>query len=459
MPASDFPREGNARQRRQAVWCAGAGAAALLLGLVWWLQPDWFAARFDVAYPHRSILEHYHYLLRQLPLLIEFGAALLFALAFALWTASRRRPTAKPFPQLPVATETVLFLALLALDAVLSHRYWLAWSRPLWDDYWRFGEILHHAMTMRDPALPAAVRQFIGEYPHAPSPLTPMLIAVGMFIVKNSVAVLMALNLAATAGSLWLLRSIVRRLSPATIFWPLGVLFLAHGATARNCLFIQLDAINGFFVLLFFHLWMSWREKPTLDRQAAMVIAIVLGVFQKTTLFPLMALPTLVEVAEALRTRKWDVMRLAYVALYTAVVPLALFAFYLYRFEVGDNFQTQVALMGAGWNVLDFSLQRFVYATLLLLGPFLPLVALNRDWRRPPYLAFTLYIALFFVSMVVVQGPFWGRYYSHLLGAWLLLAAPGLGRVERAAAYRLPLYVFIAGTALFEYAIVFWNLL
>jgi len=306
--------------------------------------------------------------------------------------------------------------------------------------------------------LPALWR-FIGEYPHAPSPLTPVLIALGLFVVRNAATVLMALNLAATAGSLWLLRAIVRRVSPATIFWPLGVLFLAHGATARNCLFIQLDAINGFFVLLFFHLWLSWREKPSSDRLTAMAVAVVLGVFQKTTLFPLMAVPTLVELVESWRARRWDVKRLATVALATAVVPAALFAFYILQLEVGRNFQTQVELMGAGWNMLDFSLKRFVYATVLLLVPTLPLVALNRDWHRPPYAAFVLYILLFFGSIVAVRGPFWGRYYSHVLGAWLLLAAPGLARIEGEKSYRLPLCVFLAGTAAVQYALVLWNLL
>ncbi len=430
-----------------------------LLGMLWRLWPAWFVARFDVPYPHAIILNHYHYLLHKLPDLLLLGALVLFALAGALWLAARRGTFAGAWPRLPVAAETMLFVALLALDGWLSHRYWLAWGRPLWDDYARFGEILHLALTSNDPAVLPALWRFIGEYPHAPSPLTPTLIAVGMFIVHNAAAVLMAFNLAATAGSLWLLRAIVRRVSPATIFWPLGVLFLAHGATARNCLFIQLDAINGFFVLLFFHLWLSWREKPSSDRLTAMVVAIVLGVFQKTTLFPLMAVPTLVELVESWRTRRWEVKRLATVVLATAVVPAALFAFYIFQLEVGRNFQTQVELMGAGWNILDFSLKRFVYATLLLLAPTLPLVALNRNRHRPPHLAFALYILLFFGSIVVVRGPFWGRYYSHVLGAWLLLAAPGLALVEGEKSYRLPLCVFLTGTAAVQYALVFWNLM
>ena len=433
--------------------------ALATLGLAWTAYPLWFVARLDVAYPLPMIHRAYLALLAAMPRALFLAAAVLAAVATAMFFDGRRKPSPRPvFPALSPWRETALYAALLALAAGLSWRSFVYWGRPGWDHYWQFGEVLHWLLRRPDPETLAAVGNFVAEYPHSPSPLTPFAVAWGLFILPNSTRLLQIYSLLATAGSVALLRAIVRRVSPGATFWPLGALFLVNTATARNSFFIQLDAINGLLVLLFFHLWLRWREKPTAVRLTAMTATLVLSVFQKTSLFPLLAIPTLLSLVDDLRDRHFRLGRLLATGFWTAAFPVALFLIYLAMIGITQNFHTQIAIMGTGWNELDFSLKRFVFATGFLLGPYLPLIARNRRWREPAQLAFALFVLLFFISIVVVRGPFWGRYYSHVIGACVLLAQPAWTR-EADDGARLTMWTYLIGVSALQLLMLYWQML
>jgi 4-amino-4-deoxy-L-arabinose transferase-like glycosyltransferase len=74
----------------------------------------------------------------------------------------------------------------------------------------------------------------------------------------------------------------------------------------RNAFFIQLDAVSSFFVLLFFALWRRRLARPTLLNAILLGGCLILAVLQKTTLFPLLAVPLTVAVFEAARDRIWN---------------------------------------------------------------------------------------------------------------------------------------------------------
>jgi hypothetical protein len=422
---------------------AFAGALAAL-GLAWTISPAWFVAWFEVPYSVPAISRAYLQLLADLPLAILFAATVLAATAAAT-LLDRRRPVPGPaFRPLPPAYEVLLYGALLLLGVWLSWRHHAYWSYPTWDLYWEFGEQLHRLMRHPDPQVLAEVQAFAHQYPHSASPLTPFAVALGMFAFPHSLLLMQILSAAATAASLVLMRTLARRLAPTATFWPVGVLFLTNVATTRNSFFIQLDAINGFFVLLFFHQWLRWRERPTRGRLAALCTVLTLGVLQKTTLIPLLAIPTLVAVVEPASVRCLDFARLFVTSLWTALVPALLFLVYLGVFGFHGNFLSQVTLMGTGWNEIDFSWQRFVLASGFLLCPYLGLVSRNGSWREPAYQGLALFVVLFFASMVAVRGPFWGRYYSHVLGCWLLLALPAWAR-DDSAGRRYAQWTFLIG--------------
>jgi len=449
MSKKDPPQQIIVRRNNPQFRLAAAAGFATLAAL-WHFHPDWFAARLHTPYPQAIILQHYEHSLTLMPFLL-LATALAFAIVAVAQYATARRPlTQTPIPALSPLAENVLLSGLLLLGLWLSWRHWQMWGRPVWDDYWKAGQVWHIALTSNDAQAWPLVQKFLHEYPHSPSPLTPWVIALLMFVVAQPVLWLQVLNAAATAGSVIVLQRLSKRLAPGVPFWFVGALFLLNAATMRNGWFIQLDAINGFFVLLFFHFWLRWRESPSPARLAALVVWLALCALQKTTLFPLMAVPTLVEAVGQVREKKLVVVRLLSAALWTAVVPAAVFVAYCLAFGIFANFGTQVQLMGSGWNELDFSFKRFVFAGGFLLGPYLPLMWRNRKILEPAYLGPALYVALFFLSMIVVRGPFWGRYYSHIVGCCVLLSLPALMLPAR----RLPLMAYLVAVALVQLTMI-----
>jgi hypothetical protein len=444
-----------AQRTNQALACLFAALLLAILAVVWASRPDWFLTQLQVPYPIQQILDDHVHIIKDFPVLLFVLAAVLALMAFSFWLSARyalRTPDGPYAVVSPLVTH-VFLTGLLLIGAWLSYRNWLHWQEPLWDDYCYFGELLHYSLRGEAESV-ATLPGFMAQYPHSPSPLTPVLISLLMFLCPSSALCLQGLSLAATAGSVLALKSLAARLVPSTPFWPLGMLFLTNAATMRNSLFPQLDAINCFFILCFFWLWMWWREQRTTGRTLALLGLLALAVFQKTTLFPLLAVPTLVEVVETIQSRVVGWKRLGVTIAVTAVFPAILFGAYLLTLNMTRNFGWQVELMGTGWNILDFSPQRFLFATSFLIGPYLPLVFRNRFIKEPFYMGVALFVILFFASLFAVRGPFWSRYYSHVVGPCLLLALPRLSQMLVTGMWRVPLPAYLFGVAAVQYAML-----
>jgi hypothetical protein len=171
-----------------------------------------------------------------------------------------------------------------------------------------------------------------------------------------------------------------------------------------------------------------------------------------------MALPTLVQLYESWRERRFAWGRTALVGLLTAALPFALFLTYCIGFGIIRNFRLQVNLMGHGWNELDFALLPLLFCTFFLLGPFVVPVLRNRRILDPRYFAFALYFVLFWAAFVLVKGPFWTRYYSNVLGPCAVLSIPFFAEHAAAPRARAPLYAFLIGVAVVEHALVYLHL-
>jgi hypothetical protein len=431
-----------------------------LLALLWAYFPKWFAKILATPYPYALHLANYQQMLRHMPQYLCVLSACLAFMAFALASKKRTRSEARrALFELTPLTEMLLYIVLLAIASWFSWREWLWWQRPGWDNYWRAGEILHHSLRIGGAEVWPHLQSFFAKYPHSPSPLTPVAIALLMFVHADSILILQCLNLAATLGSLIVLKGISRRLAPSVPFWPVGLLFCTNAAVMRNSFFIQLDAINAFFVVAFFGLWLRWRDNPGPKRFAGLVACLVLGVFQKTTLFPLMAIPTLIEIRDAIGHRRINLRRLVIVATGTAIVPVMLFALYCFGLGIFKNFGTQLSLMGTGWNELDFSFWRFSHSTLIVLGALLPVMAFNKEILKSQYLAPALFIVLFFISIAIAKGPFWARYYGHVTGPCLILCLPVLAAVNEKASLRRPVLTYLFCAAMLGYWTMYLHLM
>lgn len=448
------PHTDAARRITQAAICLALALGTATLAAVWRAWPAWFAEALAVPYPFQTFLTNYQRALADFPSLLAVVAAALLVLAAALWWSARREDGVAAPLALPRWGEALLVAALLGVAWWLSYRHWVYWGKPHWDDYWFFGRIFHEVWAQPGGKMIFQLQRFLHEYPHSPSPLTPLVIGFLMFLHDNPLRWLQVLSLSATVGSLLVLRTLSRRLTPTLPVWLLGALFLTNAATMRNSFFIQLDAISSFFVVAFYGVWLWWRDEPSQNRLTVLTVFLLAAVFQKTTLFPLLAIPTLVAVYDAWRARRVPWLDLLQTAAATALLPAAVFGAYLLALGVGGNFGTQLELMGTGWNELDFSVTRFVFATTFLLVPYLPLVLANRRWPEPETIALALFPLLFFASIVAVRGPFWSRYYSHAVGPWLLLAAPALARLAQSRAARPALVAYVGGVAAVQIAML-----
>jgi hypothetical protein len=148
---------------------------------------------------------------------VAFALALLGAAGLYAAVRSPRLPDG-PHSRLAPALETALLTVLTLVALLLSHRHWMHWHGPRWDDYWRYAEILHNLWRFHDAQSVAMANAFLAIYPHSPSPLTPSVIALLMFGFPNALFWLKALNFAATVDALVLVRKLSRRLAPDTPF-------------------------------------------------------------------------------------------------------------------------------------------------------------------------------------------------------------------------------------------------
>lgn len=421
--------------RRKARVCALLATLLLAVALAWLRTPAPFLRVLARPYPDADVLVRYQENLRDFPVLLLVTASALMAVAFAL--AFARPPTcpsrARDAHPLALAAPVQLGLAisLLLVAWWFSERHWLFWNRPLWDCYTLYAEALHTALFHPDEGMLAALVRFVRAYPHSPSPLTPALVALGMLVVHDSTLVMHAVSLAATAGSVVLVVRLGRILAPKLPPWVAATLFLTNAATLRNADFVQLDAGSSFFVLLFFKLLATHLRRGGHRVPWAVAACTAVALFQKTTLFPLLVVPTLLLVHSALRHRRLDGRAFVRTAVVTGLLPTLPFATALLLTGLATNVFRQVELMGVGWNTQDFSLLRFVFATSFLLAPYLPLAVTNRRLGEPLEAGLVLFVILFFASLIAVRGPFWSRYYSLVVGPTLLLALAPLDRLAR----------------------------
>jgi hypothetical protein len=446
--------------RRAGAIFAALSAGCLALAAVWANWPQWFLAKLFIPYPDEMPRVYFARAVFAFPhlLLILAAAAALLATAFFL----AERPVGARLPPLPALSPLAEGLALgglIAIGAFLSLRLWVYWQRPAYDYFLDAGGALHNYLHTGGPAARAALLGFMGAYHHAACPLTPMLLALGMFLPVNPVVLLQTYNLAATVGAALALRAIVRRLAPEAPAWPICALYLTNAAVARNSFFTHIEGLNALLGLLAFRAWLRWRDEPTRARLAALAALLTAAVFQKVSLLPLLAIPTATGLYEAWREKRRPARALWAVAFWTGAAPLLNWAAYGLGFGLFHNLAHHIVLMGTGWNRFDFAPLPFFYSTAFLLGPYAVAVAANGRLRAPVNFGFLLFIGLFFAAIFAVRGPFWGRYYSNVVGPCLALAAPGLARAGGNPRVRAPLYAFYVGTVAVQWGIIYLYLI
>ncbi len=450
------------RRARSIALVIGTAAVAVgLWGLCWVVWPDFFVSLFRVEYSYDRALRNYEQNLRDFPKLLACLALALAAIGTAVWRFAARNGPSLAESAFPRWLTTSALAVLLGLAGWVSHNSWVFWNRPTWDGYSKFGEAIHRALdgavSGSGPAAFAELGRFVAGYMHSPSPLTPAAIGLLRFAVDDPILCLQLINWFATAVSLLLVIRVSSRLAPDLPAWFVGAMFLTNAAIIRSSFFIQLDASSAALVLVYLWRWERWLRESSKWNLVVLALCATLALFQKTTLFPVIAVPVIVELVRQWKSRDWNLQQLT-VSIAPSALAVVLFVSYLFTLDLQGNWGRQVEVMGTGWNVLDFSLQRFVFSGAFLLGAFLPFAAVGVREIGGVRLGMLAYCGLFLLGIALTGGPFWSRYYSHIVGPCLIAATPALGRLALLPGSLSVGAVYLAATAGVGYAMLYWQI-
>ncbi len=434
-----------------------AAACIALWGLCWAMFPDFFSSLFRVEYSYDRAQRNFEQNLRDFPRLLAWLAAALGAVATVVWRFEGREGASLAASSFSRWLTWPALAAMLGVAAWTSHHSWVFWNRPTWDGYSKFGEAIHRALVGADQAAFAELGHFVARYMHSPSPLTPAAIGLLRFAVDDPVLCLQLINGFATAVSALLVVRLSARIAPDLPAWFVGALFLGNAAIVRGSFFIQLDAASAALALVYLWRWERWSKSLRVRDAAVLALCATLALFQKTTLFPLLAVPLIVELVDQRRSGNWNSRRLA-ATLAPSVFGLILFGAYVFALDLGNNWERQVEVMGKGWNVLDYSVQRFVFATAFMLGAFLPFAGVGARQLGGLRLGVLVFAALFLLGITLTGGPFWSRYYAHIVGPCLIAATPALGQLARLPGSLSVGLVYLCATVAVGYAMLYWQI-
>lgn len=445
------------QRNRQALVFLVLALLAAGTAVAWLLQPESFRKLLEVAYQKQVTMQYQQYWLSKFPYLLLVTAFSFALMSFAMWLSGRLLPKYpdRPLPALSPFVRALMLGGLFFIGFWFSYRYWVFFGRALWDYYWKFGEVFHYTIRHHDAQMWGVLQKAMREYAHSPTPMTPLLIGLLMFIFRNSVFWLQALNLAATAGSLFLLRDIMRHMRLNVPFWLIGFLFLTNCTTMHNSFYFTLDAISSFFIVMFFWLWLRWREQRNRLRAACLAVWLTACLFQKLALLPLLSIPVLIEIYDYWRNRRVQLVAFVRVGLWSVALPLLIYGAYLLAFDLTNRLGSQVNILGTGWYEVDHSLRKFLFAAGFSLGPYLPFLFRNNRLREPAHLALAIYMVLFFVGMLATRAPFWTRYFSHLVAPCLLLCAPRLARISVSGSWGVVLPFYLLAVVLVQYTMMY----
>lgn len=454
-----LPQEPVSQPIARSIGIAIGAAAALvaLWGACWAIWPDFFSSLFRVEYTYDRALRNYQQNLRDFPRLLACLAAALGAVATVAWRFEGREGTSLVASSIPRWQTWPALAGMLGLAGWTSHHSWVFWNRPTWDGYTKFGEAIHRALVGADQAAFAELGRFAAGYMHSPSPLTPTAIGVLRFAVDDPVLCLQLINWFSTAVSLLMVIRLSARLAPDLPAWFVGALFLGNAAIVRGSFFIQLDAASAALALVYLWCWERWWRSSRASDAVLLTLCATLALFQKTTLFPLLAVPVIVELVEQWRSGNWNKRRIG-ATLAPSAIALVLFGTYLSVLDLENNWGRQVEVMGTGWNVLDYSVQRFMFATAFLLGAFLPFAAASARQLAGLRLGALVFSSLFLLGITLAGGPFWSRYYAHIVGPCLIAAAPALGQLARLPGSLSVGLVYLGATVVTGYAMLYWQI-
>lgn len=409
-------------------WTVVSGVLVSLLGAagVVWRE----AVIAFLATPYSSGLRR----LREEPRLARYPVLVIFVgvslIILGLFRSGKFR-----FPAVRLPRRTLL-LAVIALGMVLSIREWRYFGSPVWDGYGEFSRHFYLLLVQPGPDTLAAFRTFTRGYIHSGSPLAPFLIALLNLLFRDITLSYMVLMFLSTLGTAFLLKKTLVRFwrIPSALSLDYLILFFSHCAVMRSLLFPQTDALGMFWSTLLIYLgcaYLGERRDRCLLYSAFVVTAAALTKANGFFLLPFFPVLCFLASLREGRLRRRELLK---TVLFGAVLPIAVFSLYIWRFGYLDNLLREISLRGvAGATDIrtDHNLKLFIISTLLTFQFHLRLIWKRGNLKRSGNLPPVVFVVTTILLLVLGSATFFLRRFLPLVPPLLLISSANLERIRR----------------------------
>jgi hypothetical protein len=310
----------------------------------------------------------------------------------------------------------VVVMGVLGAALLLSHREWIYYGRPCWDQYCHYADLIRDWLVSL-PESRETLRRFMEQDYHANSPLVPFVTALLLITidVETVMAYRIACVLATTGGMLIIFRSLLgAHQDRDRVQWPLFFLVATNPVLVRSTFFPQTDAFV--FLLSTAVLSVALRYEGTAQWRlgASLAALLVAGLLTKLSFLPHLALGPL-----------WTCRRRGTclkAVLMFAVVPFSLFLAWQWAAGTGQLYKKELALMASEDTFFPFKVMS------LLHGAFFFLILIGIGWKtlaRTHWLLLS-WAGLYLLSLWVTGASGWDRFYLTLVPPLAVASLPGL---------------------------------
>ena len=387
------------------------------------------------------------------PLLLLFvGISLLL---FGLFEAGKFR-----IPLFSLPRKTILTV-LIAGGILISLREWRYYGSPVWDGFGDFSRHFYHLIFQPGRSSLAAFNTFIHQYSHSGSPLGPFLIGLLNDVIRDITLSYMILMGLATIGTALILGKIIKlfyRL-PAGYSRDYLILFFSHCVVTRSLFFPQMDALVMFQSNLYIYLAYLYLLR---GRQLYLYLAsavITAAILTKVNGFFLIPLLPAANILIRWREKKFRGAELAKSVFFTAIIPLGLFLFYLWRLQLLENVIHELSIRGMvdGSGIrFDHNPKLFLIACLIAFQIYPYLIWTKENYKNKAAALPLLFVIITFACLIFSSAPFFLRFFLPVIPSILLLSIPKLEAIRRSRPRLVNL--IILWMIAFNYLILFLHL-
>ena len=391
--------------------------------------------------------------IRHYPILLLFvGISLLL---FGLVEVGKLR-----IPLFNLPRKTILTV-LIAGGILISLRDWRYYGSPVWDGFGDFSRYFYHLIFQPGRDSLASFNTFIHQYAHSGSPLGPFLIGLLNGVIRDITLSYMILMGLATIGTALILKRIISRFYrlPDGYSRDYLILFFSHCLVMRSLFFPQMDALVMFWSNLYIYLaylYLLQGKGIYLYLASAVITAAILTKVNGFFLIPL--LPA-AYILIGWREKKFRGGELVKSLFYTAIIPLGLFLFYLWRLQLLENVIHELSLRGMvdGSGIrFDHNPKLFLIACLIAFQIYPYLIWTKENYKNKAATLPALFVFITLACLIFSSAPFFLRFFLPIIPSILLLSIPKLESIRRTRPRLVNLVIL--WMIVFNYLILFLHL-